>query len=128
MWRNKAISDTYEPGSVFKVVTASIAIEEGLVTNVDAVNYNCTGSLKVGDWDISCWRTTPHGVQSLRQGLMNSCNPVYMSVALKIGAKTFYEYMEARNAALEGGSTSTSDIGAYTNMSQGLTGDAVYDV
>lgn len=95
IWKNRNVTDAYEPGSVFKVVTASIAIEEGIVSNVDAINYNCTGSLKVGDWDISCWRTVPHGKQSLRQGLMNSCNPVYMSVALKIGAKTFYEYMEA---------------------------------
>ena len=95
MWKNKNVTDAYEPGSVFKVITASIAIEEGIVTNVDAVNYNCTGSLKVGTWDINCWRTVPHGTQSLRQGLMNSCNPVYMTVALRIGADKFYEYMNA---------------------------------
>ncbi|MBR3280428.1 MAG: PASTA domain-containing protein [Clostridia bacterium] len=95
MWKNKNVTDAYEPGSIFKVVTASIAIEEGIVSNVDAINYNCTGSLKVGDWDISCWRTVPHGKQSLRQGLMNSCNPVYMSVALKIGPTRFYNYINA---------------------------------
>ena len=83
MWKNKNVTDAYEPGSVFKVVTAAIAIEEGIVNNIDSVNYNCTGSLKVGDWTINCWRTVPHGAQSLRQGLMNSCNPVYMTVGLK---------------------------------------------
>ncbi len=95
MWKNKCVADTYEPGSVFKTVTAAIAIEEGSVTNVDAINYNCTGALQVEDWTISCWRPQPHGQQSLRQGLMNSCNPVYMTVALRVGADKFYEYLNA---------------------------------
>lgn len=95
MWKNKCVADTYEPGSVFKVVTAAIAIEEGVVKNIDSRDFNCTGSLKVENWDISCWRTTPHGIQSLRQGLMNSCNPVYMTVALRIGATKFYQYLNA---------------------------------
>ncbi len=95
MWKNKCVADTYEPGSVFKVITSAIAIEEGIITNVDSKDFKCTGSLKVDEWDISCWRTTPHGVQSLRQGLMNSCNPVYMTVALRIGAQKFYSYLSA---------------------------------
>ena len=95
MWKNKCVADTYEPGSVFKVVTAAIAIEEGVVKNIDSKDFNCTGSLKVENWDISCWRATPHGVQSLRQGLMNSCNPVYMTVALRIGSSKFYKYLNA---------------------------------
>lgn len=96
MWRNRAVTDTYEPGSVFKTITAAIAIEEKFVSNVDAVDFSCTGKLKVEGWDIKCWRSyNPHGQQSLRQGLMNSCNPVFMTVAMRIGAETFYKYLEA---------------------------------
>lgn len=96
MWRNKAIVDTYEPGSVFKTVTSSIAIEEKYVEDVNRVQFSCTGSLKVEGWDIKCWRSyNPHGPQSLRQGLINSCNPVFMSVALKIGKQDFYKYLDA---------------------------------
>ena len=104
MWKNKCVADTYEPGSVFKTVTAAIAIEEGSVTNVDAINYNCNGYLQIEDWIISCWRTTPHGMQSLRQGLMNSCNPVYMTVALRVGADKFYEYLNAFGVSKSTGS------------------------
>lgn len=96
MWRNRAVTDTYEPGSVFKTITAAIAIEEKIVSNIDAVDFSCTGKLKVEGWDIKCWRSyNPHGLQSLRQGLMNSCNPVFMTVAMKIGKETFYKYLDA---------------------------------
>ena len=96
MWKNRAISDTYEPGSVFKTITSAIAIEEKYVNNVDAVQFNCTGSLKVENWEIKCWRSyNPHGSQSLRKGLMNSCNPVFMNVALRIGKQDFYKYLDA---------------------------------
>ena len=96
MWKNRAISDTYEPGSVFKTITSAIAIEEKYVNNVDTVQFNCTGSLKIEGWEIKCWRSyNPHGTQSLRKGLMNSCNPVFMSVALKIGKQDFYKYLDA---------------------------------
>ncbi len=96
MWRNRAVTDTYEPGSVFKTITAAIAIEEKIVSNVDAVDFSCTGKLKVEGWDIKCWRSyNPHGSQSLRMGLMNSCNPVFMNVAMKIGAEKFYKYLDA---------------------------------
>ncbi len=113
IWKNKNVTDTYEPGSVFKVVTAAIAIEEGLINNVDSINYNCTGSLQVGDWTINCWRNVPHGKQSLRQGLMNSCNPVYMSVALRIGATRMYNYMNAFGVSK---STGSGIIGEASGM------------
>ena len=113
MWKNKCVADTYEPGSVFKTVTAAIAIEEGSVTNVDAVNYNCTGALQIEDWTISCWRPQPHGKQSLRQGLMNSCNPVYMTVALRIGADKFYDYLNAFGVSK---STGSGIIGETSGM------------
>ena len=80
MWRNKAISDTYEPGSVFKTVTASAALQEGIVTNIDeAGQFCCTGGIEVAGTRIKCWRYyRPHGSESLRQALMNSCNPVFI--------------------------------------------------
>ena len=123
VWKNRNVTDAYEPGSIFKVVTAAIAIEEGSVSNVDAINYNCTGSLKVGDWDISCWRTIPHGKQSLRQGLMNSCNPVYMSVALKTGANTFYEYINAFGVSKSTNSGLIGEVGGYNHTAQELSQD-----
>lgn len=96
MWRNRPIVDTYEPGSVFKTVTSSIAIEEKFVTDIDKVQFVCTGSIKVEGWTIKCWRSyNPHGPESLRQGLNNSCNPVFMTVALRMGKEIFYKYLNA---------------------------------
>ncbi len=81
MWRNKAISDTYEPGSTFKLVTASSAIEEGIVKDIDKVSFACTGSINIAGTRIKCWRYyRPHGSESLRQALMNSCNPVFIGL------------------------------------------------
>ena len=81
MWRNKAISDTYEPGSTFKLVTASSAIEEGIVTDIDKVSFACTGSINIAGTRIKCWRYyRPHGSESLRLALMNSCNPVFIGL------------------------------------------------
>ena len=95
MWRNKAISDTYEPGSVFKTVTASAALEEGIITDVDAPGqFCCTGSIQIAGARIKCWRYyRPHGSESLRQGLMNSCNPVFIGLGQKIGVNKYYEYL-----------------------------------
>ena len=96
MWRNKAISDTYEPGSCFKLVTTSVAIEEGIVTNIDEEGqFSCTGSIEISGTKIKCWRYyRPHGSQSLRQALMNSCNPVFIGLGQKIGVEKYYDYLE----------------------------------
>ena len=95
MWRNKAISDTYEPGSVFKTVTASAALEEGIITNIDTPGqFCCTGSIEVAGARIKCWRYyRPHGSESLREGLMNSCNPVFIGLGQRIGVTKYYEYL-----------------------------------
>ena len=96
VWRNKAIADTYEPGSVFKVITASAAIEEGLVTDIDKEGqFTCTGGIEVAGVRIKCWRYyRPHGAESLRQGLMNSCNPVFIGLGQQLGVTKYYEYLE----------------------------------
>lgn len=95
MWRNKAISDTYEPGSTFKLVTASTALEEGIVTSIDKEGeFCCTGYIDVAGVKMKCWRYyRPHGSESLRQALMNSCNPVFIGLGQKIGVSKYYEYL-----------------------------------
>lgn len=94
MWRNKAVADTYEPGSTFKLYTASAALEEGIATPDEEGAFNCTGSIEVAGVRIKCWRHyRPHGSQSLREALMNSCNPVFIGLGEKIGVKTYYEYL-----------------------------------
>lgn len=95
MWRNKAISDTYEPGSVFKTITSSAALEEGIVTDIDKQGqFCCTGGIEVSGVRIKCWRYyRPHGAESLRLALMNSCNPVFIGLGQKIGVTKYYEYL-----------------------------------
>jgi len=95
VWRNRAITDTYEPGSTFKTITASASLEEGLVTDIDKEGeFNCTGAIEVAGVRIKCWRHyRPHGSESLRMGLMNSCNPVFIGLGQKIGVNKYYEYL-----------------------------------
>ena len=94
VWRNKAIADTYEPGSVFKLITASAALEEGITDTDNEGEFSCTGGIEVAGVRIKCWRYyRPHGSESLRQGLMNSCNPVFIGLGQKIGVTKYYEYM-----------------------------------
>jgi stage V sporulation protein D (sporulation-specific penicillin-binding protein) len=92
-WRNRTISDSYEPGSVFKVVTVSAAVEEGLVNN--NFGYTCTGSIAVADRIIRCWKHGGHGSQRLPDLLKNSCNPFAVTIAKLVGTEKYYEYFEA---------------------------------
>ena len=95
MWRNKAIADTYEPGSTFKLVTTSASLEEGITTTDKAGEFCCTGSITIAGVRIKCWRHyRPHGSQSLRQALMNSCNPIFIGLGQKLGVETYYTYLE----------------------------------
>ena len=94
-WRNKAIADTYEPGSVFKLITASASLEEGITDTDKEGEFCCTGGIEVAGVRIKCWRHyRPHGSESLRLGLMNSCNPVFIGLGQKIGVTKYYEYLE----------------------------------
>ena len=94
MWRNRAISDGYEPGSTFKLITASSALEEGITDTDNKGEFNCSGSIEIAGVRIKCWRYyRPHGSQSLREALMNSCNPVFISIGQKLGVHTYYSYL-----------------------------------
>ncbi len=92
MWRNPCISDTYEPGSIFKIVTATAALEEGTVSLDDT--FYCPGYKLVGDRRIRCHKTSGHGSETFVQGVMNSCNPVFIEVGQSVGAERFYQYFQ----------------------------------
>ena len=90
MWRNRCISDTYEPGSTFKVITTTAALEEKLVSLEE--RFYCPGYITVEDRRIRCHKTTGHGSQSFVEAIENSCNPVFIDIGLRIGADRFYDY------------------------------------
>lgn len=92
MWRNLAVSDTYEPGSTFKVVTAAAALDKGVVKMTDT--FSCPGYKVVEDHRIRCHKTTGHGAETFEQGIMNSCNPVFMEVGARVGVAGLFEGMK----------------------------------
>ena len=93
MWRNPLVSDTYEPGSTFKLLTTSIALEEG-VTSLDD-KFVCTGSIIVAGQKLKCWRYyNPHGPETLVEAVGNSCNPVFVQLAQRVGYEKYFDYME----------------------------------
>lgn len=95
MWNNKAITETYEPGSTFKIITTSMAFEEGVVTEEES--FFCPGYSMIEGWSnpISCHKKGGHGTVSFRVGLQQSCNPTLMSIAMRVGNQRFYDYFEA---------------------------------
>lgn len=93
MWRNPAVSDTYEPGSTFKLVTSVAGLEENVIKDTD--RFTCTGSVTIGGRRIKCWRHyNPHGEQTFAQGVQNSCNPVFIEVVNRLGVSKLYDYIE----------------------------------
>ena len=92
LWRNKAVVDGYEPGSTFKPFTGAMALEENLVGQNE--HFLCTGAVHVGGHTIHCWKTAGHGSLTFREGFENSCNPVFMALGARVGAKNFYKYFK----------------------------------
>lgn len=92
MWRNGCINDTYEPGSTFKIITAAAALEAGVVTMED--NFSCPGFIIVDDRRIRCHKAGGHGAETFTQAVMNSCNPVFVTLGLRLGAQRYYDYFE----------------------------------
>lgn len=101
MWANKSVAETYEPGSVFKVITSAVALEENITTTDKEGDFICKGYEEFEDASstkplrIKCWAPTPHGSQTLRRALCNSCNPAFMQLGKRIGASTLYKYYDA---------------------------------
>ena len=91
-WRNRAISDTYEPGSTFKSIVLAAALEEGVVDETST--FTCTGSVEVADWTIRCSDRSGHGTQTLAEAVANSCNPAFIAIGQRLGAEKFYDYLE----------------------------------
>lgn len=92
MWRNQCISDTYEPGSTFKIITATAALEEGVVSLTD--QFFCPGYKMVEDRRIRCAKTTGHGAETFETGIMNSCNPVFIELGERLGVENYYKYFK----------------------------------
>ena len=101
MWANKSVAETYEPGSVFKTITAAVALEENITTTDKPGDFTCIGYEEFEDSTaskplrIKCWAPNPHGSQTLRRALCNSCNPAFMQLGKRIGASTLYKYYDA---------------------------------
>ncbi|MCI9417601.1 MAG: peptidoglycan glycosyltransferase [Eubacterium sp.] len=93
MWRNGCINDTYEPGSTFKIITTTAALEEGVVSTSD--QFFCPGYIMVEDRRIHCHKRTGHGAEDFVHGIMNSCNPVFIDVGLRVGPERFYDYFSS---------------------------------
>ncbi len=93
-WKNKAVTELYEPGSTFKIITSAMALEENLPQTNPSYHFNCTGSKHIGGYNIFCHKKQGHGLENFELGLQNSCNPVFMELAEAIGREKFYEYFE----------------------------------
>lgn len=114
MWRNKAVSDTYEPGSTFKIITAAVGLEENVVDTDIANDFICNGHEIVNGITINCWKyQSTHGYQTLRQALMNSCNPAMMQLAKRIGPSTLYKYYEAFGLFDKTGISTSGETNSY---------------
>ena len=107
-WRNKAINDTYEPGSTFKTLVLAAALEEGVVSPSDT--FTCTGSIQVADYTIKCSNTSGHGFQDLATAVGNSCNPVFITMGQRLGQETFYNYLEAFGIVNADGTAASTGI------------------
>lgn len=114
MWRNKAVSDTYEPGSTFKIITAAVGLEENVVSTDTSNDFYCSGHEIVNGIQINCWKSeTTHGSQTLRLSLMNSCNPALMQLGKRIGAPTLYKYYEAFGLFNKTGIATSGETNSY---------------
>lgn len=117
MWKNRSVTDTYEPGSVFKVIISAIALEENLVETDTAGEFYCKGSQDIYGTIIKCAKTAGHGAQSLREALEHSCNPAFMQLGSRIGAETLYKYFKAFGLFDKTGiSTSGEAVGTFHNL------------
>ena len=118
MWRNACISDTYEPGSAFKIITMAAALEEGVVTLAD--NFHCPGYRVVDDRRIRCHKVVGHGAETFLQGAMNSCNPVFIDVGLRLGVERYYHYFETFGLAQRTGVDLPGEAGTIMHRPENM--------
>ena len=118
MWLNQCISDTYEPGSTFKIITAAAALEEGVVKLDDA--FFCPGYKIVEDRRIRCARTTGHGAETFETGIMNSCNPVFMELGERLGAENFVGYFKQFGLLSKTNIDLPGDAGTLMNKTENI--------
>ena len=124
MWRNQCINDTYEPGSTFKIITASAALEEGKVSLSD--QFNCPGYKIVEDRRIRCHKVGGHGAEDFTHGIMNSCNPVFIEIGLRIGSDRFCDYFEQFGFEIENFGGREYRISAVPSNLYGLTEEELF--
>jgi stage V sporulation protein D (sporulation-specific penicillin-binding protein) len=120
-WKNKAVSELYIPGSVFKVITSAAAIEENLV-NVETDSFYCSGAVDILGTEIKCHNTSGHGIQTFNEALMNSCNPVFIEIGQRLGAEKFFYYFEAFGLTEKTGIDLPSEISSYYSSENDLGG------
>lgn len=114
VWRNRCVTDTYEPGSTFKIITAAVGLEENIVDTDTANDFSCIGYEMISGHKINCWKNvTTHGSQTLRQALMNSCNPALMQLGKRIGATTLYKYYDAFGLFDKTGIATSGEVNSY---------------
>lgn len=114
LWRNRCVTDTYEPGSTFKIITAAVGLEEDVVDTDIANDFSCVGHEVINGLTINCWKwQSAHGTQTLRQALMNSCNPAMMQLGKRIGATTLYKYYEAFGLFDKTGISTSGEVNSY---------------
>lgn len=114
LWRNRCVTDTYEPGSTFKIITAAVGLEEDVVDTDIANDFSCVGHEVINGLTINCWKwQSAHGTQTLRQSLMNSCNPAMMQLGKRIGATTLYKYYEAFGLFDKTGISTSGEVNSY---------------
>lgn len=122
MWRNNAISNTTEPGSTFKIITAAAVLEEAIV-NLDDRVFTCAGSMQVSGWRIRCWKyPRVHGKESLREGISNSCNPVFIQASDMLGVSKYYKYLEGFNLNVRTGIDLPGEASGIIHKEKTMTG------
>ena len=118
LWKNKIITEPYEPGSTFKLITSAMALEENVVSDTDT--FYCSGSKNIGGYTINCHKRGGHGVENFEEGLQNSCNPVFMELAERVGKERFYSYFEAYGLTEKTGIDLAGEVGSiyHTDINQ----------
>jgi len=112
LWRNPIVSDTYEPGSTFKLITASSALDGGVITLKDT--FSCNTKINIAGVTLHCWSTRDHGTQTIKQAIGNSCNPVHAQVATKLGRENFYKYLDLYGITSKTGIDYPGEAGSIT--------------